>query len=139
MWRLASLAELIAYDAPRFGGDRGPLIASMLADTARPLVVARARWRGGRLGLGATRCRPASGRWWPTRRTSRLDLVADALRRLPTARTARLNLPAVNRAGADRLRRLGAELEPWDGRMARGAQVPRREDTIYGNAVGALG
>jgi hypothetical protein len=66
-------------------------------------------------------------------------LVGDALRRLPTARTVRLNFPAANRAGADRLWRLGAEMEPWSGRMARGPEVPRREDTIYGNAVGALG
>ena len=34
---------------------------------------------------------------------------------------------------------LGVELEPWDGRMARGPAVERREETIYGNLVGALG
>ena len=133
-----SLAELAAYDAPRFGGDRRPLIASMLADTARPLVVAR---REGAVA-GWAWVRPDADRVGPLVADTpdvAAALVGDALRRLPTARTVRLNFPAANRAGADRLRRLGAELEPWSGRMARGAQVPRREDTIYGNAVGALG
>ena len=134
----ASLAELIAYDAPRFGGDRGPLIASMLADTARPLVVAR---REGAVA-GWAWVRPDADRVGPLVADTpdvAAVLVGDALRRLPTACTVRLNFPAANHAGADRLRQLGAELEPWSGRMARGAQVPRREDTIYGNAVGALG
>ena len=134
----ASLAELAAYDAPRFGGDRSPLIASMLADTARPLVVAR---RDGEVA-GWAWVRPDAERVGPLVADTpdvAAALVGDALRRLPTARTVRLNFPAANRAGADRLRRLGAELEPWSGRMARGAPVPRREDTIYGNAVGALG
>jgi hypothetical protein len=30
-------------------------------------------------------------------------------------------------------------VEPWDGRMARGPMIPRRDDTIYANLVGALG
>ena len=133
-----SLAELVTYDAPRFGGDRGPLIASMLADRARPLVVAR---REGTMA-GWAWVRPDADRVGPLVADTpdvAAALVGDALRRLPTARTVRLNLPAANRAGADRLRQLGAEMEPWSGRMARGPQVPRREDTIYGNAVGALG
>jgi hypothetical protein len=44
-----------------------------------------------------------------------------------------------NRPGARWLRSLDVALEPWDGRMARGPQVARREDTIYANLVGALG
>jgi GNAT superfamily N-acetyltransferase len=135
---VASLGELAAYDAPRFGGDRSPLIATMLADTARPLVVAR---REGAVA-GWAWVRPDADRVGPLVADTpdvAAALVGDALRRLPTAPSVRLNFPAANRAGAARLRRLGAELEPWSGRMARGAQVPRREDTIYGNAVGALG
>jgi GNAT superfamily N-acetyltransferase len=133
-----SLAELAAYDAPRFGGDRGPLIASMLADTARPLVVARSEGAV----TGWAWIRPDADRVGPVVADTpdvAAALVDDALRRLPTARTVRLNFPAANRAGAARLQRMGAETEPWSGRMARGAQVPRREDMIYGNAVGALG
>jgi GNAT superfamily N-acetyltransferase len=136
---LTSLAELAAYDAPRFGGDRSPLIARMLADPARPLVVARGE--GGALA-GWAWVRPEADRVGPLVADTpdvAAALVGDALRRLPTAQTVRLNVPAANRAGVARLRRLGAELEPWSGRMARGEQVPRREDTIYGNAVGALG
>ena len=33
----------------------------------------------------------------------------------------------------------GIELEPWDGRMGRGPLMPRRDDTVYGMAIGALG
>ena len=136
---LASLPELAAYDAPRFGGDRAPLIATMLADTTRPLVVARSE--GGAVA-GWSWVRPDADRVGPLVADTpdvAAALVGDALRRLPSARTVRLNFPAANRAGAARLRRLGAAMEPWSGRMARGAQVPRRENTIYGNAVGALG
>ena len=134
----ATLAELGAFDAPRFGGDRSPLIASMLADAARPLVVARSEGAV----AGWAWVRPDAERVGPLVADTpevAAALVGDALRRLPTARTVRLNLPGANRAGVARLRRLGAELESWSGRMARGPQVPRREDTIYGTAVGALG
>ena len=37
------------------------------------------------------------------------------------------------------LESLGVELDPWDGRMALGRPIPRRESTIYGSVVGALG
>jgi len=39
----------------------------------------------------------------------------------------------------DWLRGLGVEPDPWDGRMARGAPIPRREESIYGSTAGALG
>lgn len=134
----ASLAELAAYDAPRFGGDRSPLIATMLEDPARPLLMAH---RAGAVA-GWAWVRPEADRVGPLVADSpdvATALLGEALRRLPDARTLRLNFPSANRAGAARFRELGAELETWDGRMARGAQLPRREDTIYGNAVGALG
>lgn len=135
---LDALDELAAYDAPRFGGDRSPLLATMLADPERPLVVAR--HEGAMVGWAWLR--PEAERVGPLVADTpdvASGLVAAAMRRLPGTRTLRLNLPAANRAGADRLRQLGAELEPWSGRMARGPQVPRREDSIYANAVGALG
>jgi hypothetical protein len=44
-----------------------------------------------------------------------------------------------NEPGVRWLRGLGVELEPWDGRMARGPQIARSDDTIYANLVGALG
>lgn len=133
-----ALDELAAYDAPRFGGDRSPLLATMLADPERPLVVAR---HAGAL-VGWSWLRPEAERVGPLVADTpdfATELVAAAMRRLPGTQPLRLNMPAANRAGAARLRELGAELEPWRGRMARGAQVPRREDAIYANAVGALG
>ena len=112
----------------------------MLADAERPLVVARRDGRGRRLRHGSVPMPSASARSSPTRPTVAAALVGEALRRLPSARRLSLNLPRRQpRRAPTGWRQLGAEMEPWDGRMARGPQVPRREDTIYGNAVGALG
>jgi GNAT superfamily N-acetyltransferase len=134
----ASLTELIAYDAPRFGGGRGPLLATMLAHPERPLLIVR---NAGAI-TGWAWIRPEAGRIGPVvadEPDAAVALVGEGLARIPRAEGLRLNLPAANRAGIERLRSIGAALEPWTGRMARGAQVPRREDTIYANAVGALG
>ena len=131
-------AELIAYDTPRFGGNRGTLLRAMLDDGERPLVVAR---RNGRIA-GFGWLRPDGERVGPLVADSpevAIALVWEALDRMPQAETLALNLPAGNRGGAERLAALGATLEAWDGRMARGPQVPRREETVYANVVGALG
>jgi GNAT superfamily N-acetyltransferase len=133
-----ALGELAAYDTPRFGGDRSPLLATMLADLERPLVVAR---QAGAI-VGWAWLRPENERVGPLVADTpdiAVALVAAAMRRLPGTNPLRLNMPASNRAGAARLRVLGAALLPWDQRMARGPQVPRREDAMYANAVGALG
>jgi hypothetical protein len=50
-----------------------------------------------------------------------------------------VQLPGENVAGIGWLREIGASVEPWDGRMRRGSGVERRDETIYGNAIGALG
>jgi hypothetical protein len=133
------LDALAAYDGPRFGGDRRPLLAMMLADADRPLLVARRR--------DGT----VAGFAWLRAEADRLGpFVADdpgiaggillaAFARAPSAAQLTLNLPTANRAGTAWLRGLGVELEPWDGRMGRGPEIARRDDTIYGNAVGALG
>jgi len=67
------------------------------------------------------------------------SLLADAFRRLPDLALLTANMPTSNRRGVAWLRGLGVEPDPWDGRMARGAAIPRVEEAIYGNAVGALG
>ncbi|HEX7195297.1 MAG TPA: GNAT family N-acetyltransferase [Candidatus Limnocylindria bacterium] len=131
-------AKLAAYDAPRFGGDRGPLLRRMLADPERPVLVAHGR--DGIAGYGWLR--PDGERLGPLVADTpdvAIDLLAAAFERIPSAELLSLNLPSANRAGAERLAAMGAELEPWDGRMARGAPVSRRDETIYGNLVGALG
>lgn len=134
-----SVAEIDAYDAPRFGGSRRSLLAFMAADPDRPLLVARDE--GGTVtGFGWVRGEAA--RVGPL--LADTPRVAGSLLRAAFARATNveqltLNLPLGNRAGSDWLRKIGVELEPWDGRMARGPQVPRREETIYANAVGALG
>ena len=134
----ADLAELAAYDAPRFGGDRGVLLRRMLEDPERPLILVR-RDRG-IVGYGWVR--PDAERIGPLVADApdvAAALVNEAFRRMPAAASLTLSLPPGNRDGAARLVELGAELEPWEGRMARGPQVPRRDETIYANAVGALG
>jgi len=130
--------ELVAYDAPRFGGDRGVILSPMLDDRERPLIVARRD----REMVGYGWVRPDGERVGPLVADTpevAMALVGEAFERMPSAGSLMLNLPSGNRIGAERLAELGAELEPWDGRMARGPQVPRREETIYGNVVGALG
>lgn len=134
----AALAELAAYDVPRFGGDRRAILRRMLDDPRRPLVMAR---RDDRI-VGYGWVRPDGERIGPLLADApqiAVALVAEAFERMPVAELLSLNLPTDNRDGAARLAELGAELEPWDGRMARGPRVPRRDDTIYGNVVGALG
>ena len=133
-----SLDEVAAYDAPRFGGDRRPLIEGMLDDPERPVMVARSH---GAL-VGWAWIRPDGARVGPLLAETpevATALVREAVRRIPGTDGLRLNLPAGNRAGCERLRAIGATIEPSSGRMARGPEIPRREDTIYANAVGALG
>ena len=131
-------AELIAYDTPRFGGNRGMLLRAMLGDGDRPLVLAMVHARIAGYGW----IRPEAARVGPLLADTpeiAIALIRDALDRMPDAEALALNLPAGNRGGAERLGALGATLEPWDGRMARGPRIPRREETVYANVVGALG
>ena len=134
----AELGDIVAYDAPRFGGDRPTVLGPMLADRERPLVTAR---RDGEI-VGYGWVRPDGERIGPLiadRPDVAAALVGAAFERMPSVEWLTLNLPPDNHDGVARLADLGAELEQWDGRMGRGPQVPRRDDTIYGIAVGALG
>ncbi|MCA1568750.1 MAG: GNAT family N-acetyltransferase [Chloroflexi bacterium] len=130
--------ELAAYDAPRFGGDRRMLLREALDDPERPLIAAR---RGGEM-VGYGWIRPDGERIGPLVADTpeiAAAIIGEAFGRMPQARELTLNVPSENGMGAERLVELGAEREVWDGRMARGPDVPRRGDTIYGNVVGALG
>lgn len=134
----ASLDELAAYDAPRFGGDRRPLLATMLADPDRPVVVAR---QYGRV-VGWAWIRPDVERIGPLTADTpdvAIAIVREALARMPRTASLRLTLPAANRAGLEAFRDLGATVEESGGRMALGPDIPRRDETIYGHAAGALG
>lgn len=132
-----ALTHLAAYDAPRFGGDRAPLLAMMLADAERPVLVA-----GEDEILGYAWLRPDGNRLGPfvaDDPSAAAALVAESFERCPAAVEMTLNLPTANRDGVAWLRAVGAQLDIWDGRMGRGEPIPRRDDTIYGNVVGALG
>ena len=130
--------ELAAFDTPRFGGDRRPLLQMMASEAHRPLLVAR---RDGAV-TGYTWLRADGPRVGPLVADTpavTATLLAEAFRRVPEADELSLNLPSANGAGARWLRELGLETEEWKGRMARGPEIPRRDDTIYANLVGALG
>jgi GNAT superfamily N-acetyltransferase len=134
----ADAASLAAYDAPRFGGDRRSLLETMFRDPERPALVAR---RHDRI-VGWGWIRPDAQRLGPLVADTpvvALALIGEAFHRLPGTVTLRLNLPPANRGGVDALRAAGAALESWDGRMARGPDVDRRDETIYASTVGALG
>lgn len=133
------LESLAAYDHQRFGGDRTPLLQMLVDDPAVAILLAE---RDG-VGLAGYACvRPDEPRIGPVLAdvpSVAETLLLDAFAAAPAADELRLNLPPDNRPGAEWLRGLGIRIEPWDGRMARGPQIPRRAETIYGMAVGALG
>ena len=130
--------DVAAYDAPRFGGDRRRLLELMVDDAQRPLLVAR---RDGVI-VAYGWLRPDGSRIGPLVADTpdlAATMVAESFRRAPGADELALNMPAANGDGAAWARELGLAVEPWDGRMARGPSIPRRDETIYANAVGALG
>ena len=132
------LRAVSAYDAPRFGGDRGELLRFMLDDPERPLLVVR--------GQGSV-----AGYAWLRSDGDRLGpfladspaiaeaLVQAAFERSPSSEELTLNLPTANRTGIAWLESHEVAVTPWDGRMGRGPAIDRRDDTIFGNLVGALG
>lgn len=130
--------DVAAYDAPRFGGDRGWLLATIAAEPGHPLLVAR---RAGAI-VGHAWLRPDADRIGPfvaDDPTVAAAILDAAFARRPHLDALATNLPLDNGRAVEWLTGLGVELEPWDGRMALGPNVPRRVDTMYGNAVGALG
>lgn len=129
---------ITAYDAPRFGGDRRAVLEPLVADPDRPMLVAL---RDGKV-VGYAWLRAPNPRLGPFVADDpgvAAALVADAFARAPELDEIVINLPTSNLPGVGWLRSIGAESEVWDGRMGRGPDIPRRVDTIYGNAVGALG
>lgn len=134
----ADLGAVIAYDRPRFGGDRRILLELLTGRPGVTTVLAE-----GPTGLAGYACvRTDEGRIGPM--LAEAPPVAAALLRegfalVPDAPEFRLNLPPNNRPGAAWLEQLGVEVEPWDGRMGRGPAIPRRDETVYCMAIGALG
>jgi GNAT superfamily N-acetyltransferase len=123
------LERLTAYDRPRFGGDRSRLLGLLATDgIARGLTVERdgaiegfvfVQHEERRLGpMVADTPEVATG------------LVSAAFETQPELADVRLNLPPGNEIGAEWLRRARVAMADWDGRMARGPDVPRRDDTI---------
>lgn len=132
------LDEMATYDRPRFGGDRSGLLSALLADRETSFILAE---RDATLaGYGCVRRdAPRLGPLVAEDPAIAETLLVRASELLPADAHIRLNLPPNNRRGADWLRGIGATIELWDGRMARGATLPRRDETIYGMTVGALG
>ena len=132
------LDALAGYDRPRFGGDRRAILELLLGNGDSTGLIAE---RDGEVvGYGYLRLDgPRLGPLLADAPSVAESLVQSAFDLAPSIEELRVNLPPGNRAGADWLRGLGVDVEPWEGRMARGPQIPRREDAIYGMAVGALG
>jgi GNAT superfamily N-acetyltransferase len=134
----ADLDTILGYDLPRFGGDRRRILGLMLNDRDGQFLLAEGE--GELMGYG---CLLAdAGRIGPflaDEPSVAATLLAAGFERAPEAAELRVNVPPRNRRGIEWLRALGVLVEAWDGRMARGAEIPKREETIYGMAVGALG
>lgn len=132
------LAEVAAYDAGRFGGDRSPILAAAIDDERRPVLIDR---RGGAVcGYAVHRLDHARlGPWLADDPAAAAALVAAARAQAPEAEFLVTVLPMANAAGVAWMRQIGGAVQPHGGRMRRGGGVVRREETIYGNAVGALG
>ena len=139
--REASTADLDAiarYDAPRFGGDRSRILGMVLAEAEGPCLLADQD--GQLVGYGCLRIEAERiGPFLADEPAVAATLLAGAFTRAPELGELRVNVPPGNRRGIEWLRALGVMVEAWDGRMARGAELPKREDTLYGMAVGALG
>lgn len=134
----SDLDTIAGYDRPRFGGDRRPLFQLILGEAMSPFLVAELD--GQMAGYACLHVNvPRIGPVVADAPSVAASVVHAAFQLAPDVQELRLNLPPSNRAGAEWLRGLGLEVETWDGRMARGPQVPRREETIYGMSVGALG
>ena len=132
------LDGIATFDQPRFGGDRRPLLELMLGDAACRFVVAeRDAAIVGYAGLQLDG--PRIGPMVADAPSVAEAILQEAFDLMPEVDELRLNLPPENREGFEWLRRLGVEVEPWDGRMARGPQVPRRPETVYAMTVGPLG
>lgn len=132
------LERITAFDAPRFGGDRRMVLAALPIDRDAPLLIAR---RGGDV-VGYAWLRPEHERLGPfvaDEPDIAAALVAAAFGATAHAPELAFNMSSANEAGRRWLATLGVDPEPWEGRMARGRRIDRRDDTIYGNAVGALG
>ncbi len=130
--------RLTAYDRPRFGGDRRPVLALLLANPSCRTAIAE---RDGTV-VGYAVARLDEARLGPMVADTpgvAASLLRWAFAAMPGTDEMRLNLPPDNGVGAAWLRDLGVAAEPWEGRMARGPDVPRRDDTIYQMTVGPLG
>ena len=129
---------LAAYDRARFGGDRRRILGIVVEGGHHTCLVAE---RDGEIvGYGGLRADSARiGPFLADEPPIAGAILADAFARSPEVDELRLNLPPGNHGGEAWLRWLGIAVETWDGRMARGRDLPKRDEAIYGMAVGALG
>jgi GNAT superfamily N-acetyltransferase len=134
----ADLELLASYDRPRFGGDRRSVLGLLLRDpSCRAAIAVR---DGSPVGYTVARVdEPRLGPVVADEPRIAASLLRWGFATLPAADEMRLNLPPGNEAGAAWLRAVGIAVDAWDGRMARGPDVPRRDDTIYQMTVGPLG
>jgi ribosomal protein S18 acetylase RimI-like enzyme len=134
----ADMRAITGYDLPRFGGDRRILLEILVEAPGTTTLLATV----GGVMAGYACVRTSEGRVGPMLAETpsvAATLLREAFALVPDAPEYRLNLPPNNRPGAAWLEELGVDVEPWDGRMGRGPEIRRRDETIYGMAIGALG
>lgn len=132
------IERIVAYDAPRFGGDRGRLLRRLTEEGSGQALISE----GGDGIDGYAIVVAEDRRFGPMvadAPETAASLVAGAFERDPELADVRFNLPPANVDGAAWLERVRVASRPWEGRMARGPEVERRDETIYQMAAGPLG
>jgi GNAT superfamily N-acetyltransferase len=130
--------RVVAYDRPRFGGDRSRMVGLLASGAVAEGFVAE---RDGGIE-GFAFLQHSERRIGPMVADSpevAAGLVAAVFEAHPDLADVRLNLPPGNVDGAAWLRRVRVAAAPWTGRMARGPEITRRDETIYQMTVGPLG
>ncbi len=134
-----SLPEVAAFDRPRFGDDRGRMLALLLADAEAAFQLRREGALAGYAMLRATASGLVIGPWVAVDRTAAAALLGAALARCGDADVT-LGLPAACSNGQQLLAEHSFTATPSSFRMVRGEVAVRGEPaSVYAIASGAIG
>ncbi len=135
--RADDFQALVAFDTPHFGADRSAVLRSYVADfAARTFIV---RDSSGQITSYVIAQEHSIGPWM-ARRAEDAELLLRAALSLPYVEGPRTQIPSLNTAGIDLLRRYGFVQTRVLRHMRRGgSRDPRDRSILYGQTNFALG